>query len=119
MRDLRHHPADLGTVRVLDGVVDAPEPERAERAALLGLRPDRRTHLGDPQRRHDQATSVASVLRALRSRYARSIPRVDTSSGDLPRSLATASGRRNVWRPLIVARDTLIAFDEPSDLAST
>ena len=42
-----------------------------------------------------------------------------TSSGDLPRIFATSSGRRRPRRPAIVARDTLIAFAEPSDFAST
>ena len=32
---------------------------------------------------------------------------------------AISSGRRSSRSPLIVARDTLIAFDEPSDFAST
>src|SRR5437868_12737080 len=51
--EVRHpgdHAADLRTVGQLDGVVDTTQAECADRAALLGLRADRRLHLGDAQR---------------------------------------------------------------------
>src|SRR6266511_4841076 len=119
MRNRADHAPDLGPVGLLDGVIDPPQAERAQRPALAGLDPDGRTHLGDPQRRRHHATSVTSGFLSVRSRYARSIPADDTSSGDLPRSFATSSGRRRLCRPVIVARETLIAFAEPSDFAST
>src|SRR5262249_38689278 len=58
MRHASDHPADLGPVGVLDGVVDPPQAERAERAPLLRLAADRRPHLGDLQGGHAHATSV-------------------------------------------------------------
>ncbi len=47
------------------------------------------------------------------------MPLVDTSSGDLPRSFGDVVGTAQRAQPCIVARATLIAFDEPSDFAST
>src|SRR5262249_50394000 len=103
------------------GLVDLAQAERAQRAALLRLRTDPRAHERDAECGRHHATSAGSPWRAcaLRSRYARSIPADDTSSADLPRTAAPPSGRRGERRPSIVARDTLIAFDEPSDFAST
>src|SRR5664279_4974004 len=101
MRDPGDHAADLGAVGLLDGVIDAAQTERAQRAALLRLDADGGTNLGDTQRGHLHATSVTSGLRVLRSRYARSIPGIDTSSGVLPRRRAISSGRRNSRRPLM------------------
>ena len=66
VRHLVEHAADHGVVVVLAARADAVEPERAQRAALLGLHADRRPHLGDLQLHH--ATSVISVFFALRSR---------------------------------------------------
>src|SRR4029079_17704345 len=114
MGHLVEHAADHGGVVVLAGRADAVQAERAQRAALLRLHTDRRPHLGDLQLHH--ATSVISVFFALRSRYAFSIPTVLTSSADLPRIFAITSGRRRLARPLIVARDTLIAIDDTSDI---
>src|SRR5258708_15364796 len=124
MRDPCEHPADLGPVGQDVGRSDLAEPERAQRAALLGLGADARSHQRHLHLRFSchiaHATSVISCFPARsRSRYALSMPLVDTSSGDLPRSLAMSSGRRSARSPCMVARATLIAFADPSDLAST
>src|ERR687889_2462764 len=47
VRHRRDHPADLGTVLLDDRVVDALEPERTQRLALVLLAPDPRLDLGD------------------------------------------------------------------------
>src|SRR5262249_16153953 len=123
VRDTREHAADLGPVGKVVRRADPPQPERAQRAAVLGLGADLRPDERDSQRvclRHDYATSVISCFPARsRSRYASGMPFVEPSSADLPRSFATSSGRRSACRPCIVARATLIAFADPSDFAST
>src|SRR5438105_15246348 len=59
MRNRGDHPADLGLVGVLDGLVHASQPEGTQRAALLRLDADRRANLRDLQRAsHRHATSV-------------------------------------------------------------
>src|SRR5215218_7401860 len=52
VRHRRDHPADLGTVLLDDRVVDALEPERTQRLALVLLATDPRLDLGDLQLCH-------------------------------------------------------------------
>src|SRR5437588_3485423 len=120
VRHARDHPAHFRTIGQHIRRADLAETERAQCASLLRLDADLRSHECDLDRRHGYATSVTSCLASRwRSRYAASMPFVDTSSADLPRSRATSSGLRRSRRPCIVARATLIALDEPRDLAST
>ena len=52
VRDAGDHATDLGAVGQHVGLADAAQPERAQRAAVLGLRPDRRADLGDLELGH-------------------------------------------------------------------
>ena len=121
VRHPRDHAADLGPVGQRVGAADPAEPERAERAALLGLDADLRAH----ERDLDAGSSIRHSTSAPRACRAALAVGVEHPLGRAPlrptcrAGCATSSGRRSARRPCIVARATLIAFDEPSDLAST
>src|SRR5690242_21388186 len=118
MRHSRDHAPNFGSIGQRVARPDLAETERAQGAALLRLDTDARTNERDAKFGH-QCTSTGLCSPRWRSLYAFSIPAGTNSAADNPRSAATFSGRRRLRSPSSVARATLIAFDEPSDFAST
>ena len=90
-------------------------PSARECAARLGLRADGGTLLRDSQRGGHELRDLgdfglAGVALAVGTEHARGA----TPLRRLPRRRAISSGRRSDCRPLIVARDTLIASTSPA-----
>src|SRR6478609_5119150 len=109
MAHRRKHAPDLRPI-FLDGLVADPlQTERAQCLTLVGLAADRRLDLLHLEPHHHALTSARALSRAAGA----------TSSTGLPRRRATASGSSRDWRASTVACTTLMALDEPSDLAST
>src|SRR5579884_4176871 len=91
MLHLLDHAADLGGVRQLDRAVHLVETEPDQRLALVGRAADRRSRLGDLDRRHVSysVTAAASASAVCEP------PRPSRSAIFLPRRCATDFGE--VW----------------------
>src|SRR4029450_12691372 len=117
------HAARLRGVLDLNGVVDPPQPERAQRVDLLAVGAVaaldlRHLHAGSSSTATSasSAASVGPLTPASVSAACLSPPRPRTPLIDRPRSSATSSGARTPCRPATAALTRLIGFCEPSDL---
>src|SRR5664280_9437 len=117
MLDRADHAPDLGTVFLDDDIADPLQAERTKSLAVILLAADLTTGLGHLQPCH-HAPALAA-LAATPAASERSIAAGATSSRDLPRRAATASGRSSIRRASTVAWTMLIALSEPRDLDRT
>src|SRR5262249_49499513 len=109
----------------LDRLADPPEPERAQRALLSGVRAVGRLDLGNSDLRHHGETSGAGSRVSGAGDASSEAPfplpsgMPSTSRTVSPRSSATSSGERSICSAVTVAFTRLIGFWLPSDFEST